>query len=94
MAKVQFFRADVGCEITLNIDETEARALDAMFSYGADAFLAGFEKCLGKTCVEPHKAGIRRLHDTIRKELSPCLATMSEARRQLQEQLRTKRSTP
>lgn len=83
MAKVTEFRADVQTEITLKINEAEARALDAMFSYGANAFLEGFYKCLGKAYVQPHENGVRSLHDTIRAQLAGPLATVTECRRQM-----------
>lgn len=91
MAKAQITGIGVNVEITLVINEAEARALDGMFSYGAEAFLKGFYKCLGKAYVQPFEKGVHSLHDTIRGQLSEPLAIIDKARQGMNEALRRPR---
>lgn len=50
---------------TLMLSEVEARALEALAGYGADAFLEVFYKHMGKHYLQPHESGLRSLFDSI-----------------------------
>lgn len=65
MAKVRT-RAQVHVQVTLEIDEEELMALDALAGYGADPFLKVFYEKLGAHYLEPHEAGLRRLFTEVR----------------------------
>ncbi len=73
-------KAVVECNVLLQLNEEEARALDAMFGYGADAFLKGFYKQCGKSYVQPHEAGVRSLHDKIRGLMAGPLEEVNRVR--------------
>ena len=61
-AKVEF-------SINFVLTKTEAKALDGLAGYGADAFLKVFYEKLGKAYLQPHEAGLRSLFERIMKEL-------------------------
>ncbi len=88
MAKAKITGIGVNVEITMTLNEAEARALDGMFGYGAEAFLQGFYKCLGKAYVQPFEAGVHSLHDTIRGQLSEPLRIIDRARQGMNAALR------
>lgn len=76
-------KAKVAAEftVTLELDESEVRALDGIFGYNVDAFLKVFYERMGRAYVEPHEAGVRSLHKTIRGTLSGPLETITKARK-------------
>ena len=65
--------------ITMQLNEEEARALDAMIGYGFNTFLATFYEHLGKGYLEPHEAGLRRVFDAVREQVSPELFRIDRA---------------
>lgn len=54
-------------EIELTLDE--ARALEAITTYGAKSFLEGYYKQLGKSYLQPHEKGVKSLFETIKQSL-------------------------
>ena len=48
-------------EVTLKLDEGEARALEALMGYGVDIFLKVFYEHIGKHYLSPYEDGLRRL---------------------------------
>ena len=79
MAKVTAApRLDV--HVTFVVDESEARALDALAGYGDDAFVKAFYETLGKAYMEQHEAGLRKFLSSIRGVLNPALGTVDRAR--------------
>ncbi|WP_205633963.1 hypothetical protein [Labilithrix luteola] len=70
-------------EVTLVLNESEARALDAICGYGSAAFLAVFYERLGRAYLEPHERGFRSLSEVVTTQLRPQLAQVKEARRVL-----------
>lgn len=70
---------------SLTLDESEARALDALVGYGTDAFLEAFYKKMGEAYLMPHEKGLRRLFKKIQEEMRPVLATIDKARETLRE---------
>jgi hypothetical protein len=93
MASVTRTRIGVDVKVTLELNESEVRALDGIFGYNVDHFLKCFyEKC-GKAYVQPHEAGVRSLHETIRGVLSAPLAQIDKCRRGMHDALATKPTT-
>ncbi len=45
--------------LSLSLSEEEARALEALGGYGADAFIKRFYEFLGESYMKPHEAGLR-----------------------------------
>ena len=58
-------------DITVKIELTleEAKALKQMTAYGAESFLQGYYKQLGKSYMQKHESGIKSLFETIKKTL-------------------------
>lgn len=65
---------------TLVLDEGELRALDALVGYGTQPFLDVFYKHLGKSYMEPHEPGLRRLFKKIRENVPSAIAKADMAR--------------
>lgn len=59
--------------VQFEVDEEEARALDALAGYGDDAAIEAFYKNCGKHYLQPYEAGLRRFLSEIRKVVSPAL---------------------
>ncbi len=68
---------------TINLDEGQLRALDALAGYDTDEFLKAFYENLGKSYLKPHEGGLRRLFTTIRQDIPPALYDVDEARKLL-----------
>lgn len=73
-------RSVVTISVAFEVDESEARALDAMSGYGDDAFVKAFYDNLGKAYMQEHEAGLRRFLSTIRNVVGPALSQVDEAR--------------
>ena len=65
MAKIGAI-STIGPRITIELNESEAAALDAIVGYGADSFIKAFYKELGRSYLEPHEAGLRSLFEAVR----------------------------
>jgi len=65
---------------TLELDESELRALDALAGYGTKSFLEVFYKHMGKAYMQPHEAGLKKLFETIRRDVPPALGRIDMAR--------------
>ncbi len=90
MAKVTAARIEASLTVTLQLSEQEAKALDGIFGYDVDHFLKAFYEKMGKAYVQPHEAGVRSLHATIRGQLAGPIAEFDKARKALHEALKTK----
>lgn len=55
--------------VVLRMTEQEARALNAITVYGIKSFLEVFYKSLGKSYLEKHEEGCKKLFATVSKEL-------------------------
>lgn len=66
---------------TMQFNEAELRALDALVGYGADAFLKVFYEKLGKAYMQPHEAGLRTLFESVRQTVPGILRRTDDARR-------------
>lgn len=80
MAKVKQAKVEAELTVLLELNESEVRALAGIFGYNVDAFLSVFYERMGKSYVEPHEAGVRSLHQTIRGALAGPLDTLAKAR--------------
>lgn len=76
----------VTVNISLELTETEARALDAMTKYGHKSFLEGVYTKLGKSYMQPYEAGVISLFETIKKELPQHFFKIDKAREALEQQ--------
>jgi hypothetical protein len=72
-------------EFIIVIDESEARALEAIVGYGVDSFIKCFYQHLGKHYLQPHEIGLKTLFKGIYKNLSPQLKRVDKAREALKE---------
>lgn len=89
MAKIRNTSISVELKVTLELTEQEARALDGIFGYDVEAFLKVFYQRMGKAYVQPHEAGVRSLHATMRSILGKPLQMISDARRGATEALKS-----
>lgn len=69
----------------LTLSEEEARALNALTSYGAESFLSFFYKSLGKTFLEKHEDGLRELFSNIDTVLNPLLESAKKLHIRIEE---------
>ncbi len=67
--------------VTIEINEDEARALDALAGYGAKTFLDCFYEKLGKSYLQPYEKGLLSFLSTIRSAVSPALNQIDDARK-------------
>lgn len=80
MAKIIRTSLEEKLTVTLVLDEAEVRALDGIFGYNVEHFLKVFYERMGKAYVQPHEAGVRSLHQTIRSSVAGPLAELDKAR--------------
>lgn len=76
-------------ELTLQLNETEARALDALVGYGHEAFLKVFYEKLGKSYMQPHEKGLISLFDAIKGQVPEQLRFVDAAKAQIKKSLTT-----
>ncbi len=67
-------------ELTLKLNEDEAKALEAIFCYGLDVFLKVFYQHMGKHYMEPCESGLRSLETAVHQQLSPQLYDLEQTR--------------
>lgn len=70
-------------EIHFVLNETEAKALDALAGYGTDNFLKCFYTHMGKAYLEPHERGLRSLFEKI-KDLAKPIDEIEAMRKKMQ----------
>lgn len=80
MATIKNTSVTAELKVTLELTESEVRALDGMFGYNPDAFLKAFYEKMGRAYVEPHEKGVRSLHETIGKCMAGPIAAINTAR--------------
>ena len=76
-------KIDVSLSVQITLNESEARALDAIFGYNADGFIKGFYKQLGRHYLEPHTHAVPALFDSVNKQIRPALYKVDEARKKI-----------
>lgn len=85
MAKITQ-KAKLDLLLAFEINESEARALDALAGYGDDAFIEVFYAKLGSAYMEKHEQGLRQFLQSIRKFVPMALGRIDRARKALWEQ--------
>jgi hypothetical protein len=70
----------IEAKATIEFNESELRALEAMTGYGIKAFLEVFYSKLGKAYMQPHEKGLRSLFDTVKPPVSQALREVDQAR--------------
>ena len=76
-------KTGVELEMHLVLNETEARALDALVGYGIDPFLKTFYEKLGRAYLGPHEQGLRNLFTQVGATVGQALGKMDEMRARL-----------
>ena len=64
---------------SIDLNESQMRALEALVGYGTETFLQAFYEKLGKVYLSPHEHGLRTLFEQIREEIRPALAACDRA---------------
>ena len=70
---------------TLELDEREIRALDAIVGYGVESFLRVFKEQLGKGYIRGYEGGVASLFKAVDECCKPAIAQVDKARRLLKE---------
>lgn len=58
-------------QVTIRLNYEQAKALDAMAGYGAEAFIKAFKEKLGAHYITPYEEGIKSLFSEIRTSNKP-----------------------
>jgi hypothetical protein len=74
-------RFNITTRINIDLDEEEARALEALAGYGTDAFLKVFYEHLGKHYMQPYEAGLKRILDVFQGDLKNQLNKIDQAKK-------------
>lgn len=78
-------QVSVAFSTTLTLNEVEIQALEAITSYGVDAFLDVFKKNLGTAYIRDHEEGVRSLFKAIGRDVLPAHRAIIQARADLRE---------
>lgn len=79
MAKIAT-HAEIELRLGIELNEAEARALDALVGYGADSFIKVFYEHLGEHYMKPHEKGLRSLFKSITETVPQYLKRVDDAR--------------
>lgn len=79
MAKI-LGTGNVSVTATMEFNETELRALEALVGYSDQAFLKSFYENLGTSYMKPHEEGLLSVFASIRKEVPHILRRTTAAR--------------
>lgn len=74
-------RPKIELELVFTVNESEARALDALAGYGDDSFIKAFYDNLGKAYMEDHEQGLREFLKTIRLTVPGHLERLDNAKK-------------
>lgn len=74
-------KPSLNLDIVFTINESEARALDALVGYGDDAFIEAFKAKLGAHYLSNHEDGLRSVFKGLREFLPGALSQLDEARK-------------
>lgn len=72
-------RTSLELNVTFEVNEEEAHALDALAGYGDNAFVEAFYEKLGKAYMQKHETGLRSFLKSIRDQLPRILARARDA---------------
>lgn len=70
---------------TLELDEGQLKALNAMVGYGDNAFLKAFYVKLGKAYMQPFERDLRSLFANIRQNVPHALREIEKVKHQLKD---------
>lgn len=73
-------RTFVDQTVTIELREMEARALNALVSYGADAILEAIREKISPMVASKHADGFREFFNTLRADLPPLIRRADHAR--------------
>jgi len=73
----------INFEVYLQLNESEARAMDALVGYGVEEFLKVFYKHMGRAYMEPHEAGLRTFFKSFREDLPSELAAIDKIKKEI-----------
>lgn len=68
---------------TLELDEEEAKALEALTKYGTDEFIRFFYERLGRECLQKYEPGLRRLFSVAKQQLPPWFKKIEDFRKMI-----------
>lgn len=74
-------KARIEVSASINLTESELRALEALASYDVEQFLKFFYGNIGTHALKPHESGIRSLFAAVRSEVPALLQSFSQARK-------------
>jgi hypothetical protein len=74
-------KARLGVSATMEFNEVELRALDALVGYGIEGFLPVFYEKMGSHYLRPHEAGLRLIFETVRQIVPGILSRTDDAAR-------------
>lgn len=66
MARFVKSHTKVEATATLELNEDEVAAIDALTGYGVESFVKVFYEKLGKAYMEPHEAGLRSFFEGVK----------------------------
>jgi hypothetical protein len=81
-------KINVTGDFVLRLTVDEIMALEALVSYGDDAFIKGCYKCLGVSYIQPYESGIRSLLKTIKEQCAGPAREIHEFQRKISMGLR------
>lgn len=71
-------------ELYISLNESEARALEAIVGYGVDDFLKVFYTRMGEAYLKPHEGGLRSLFQAVKDDVIRQLRAVDKARAALE----------
>lgn len=75
-------KIELNLEVTLKLNENEARALYALTAYGTEEFLNVFYNHLGKTPLKPYEVALQSLFEHINYTFPTMLRKMDQAKKE------------
>lgn len=71
-------KIELDLKISIELTVQEAHALKEIIGYGAEEFLNGYYKVLGKSYLQPYEKGVHSLFKTIKESLPQKLRDADE----------------
>tara|TARA_S200002703_G_scaffold5417_1_gene6293 strand:+ start:2248 stop:2517 length:270 start_codon:yes stop_codon:yes gene_type:complete len=87
MATIKKTQVETKLTVLLELNESEVKALSAIFGYNVNAFLKVFYERMGSAYVAPYESGVRSLHKTLQGALSESVEVVDKARKAMQDSL-------
>ena len=84
MAKI-ISETKIDFQLNISLNESEARAIDALVGYGDDPFIEKFYTFFGKHYMQSHEQGLREFFKSIRSIVPTELAKVDKARKSFKE---------